>query len=206
MRRAAVVYVRVSSARQVENYSLSVQEQACRDYCRTQGWDVARVFREEGESAKSTDRTQLTALLDYCREAKAQLVAVVVHSLSRWSRDTGDHYALRTLLAKWGIALRSATEQMIDDSAEGELIEAVVAGMARYENRQRTRRTTGGMRKALESGRWVFRAPLGYLNGGRGARGGLIPNPATAELVRACFELFVTERLSERAAQRRLTK
>lgn len=150
MQRGAVVYVRVSSQQQVGNYSLEVQEDACRASCRDQGWPVARVFREEGESARSADRTQLTALMDYCRENRSQLVAVVVHSMTRWSRDTHDHYALRGLLLKWGIALRSATERMIDDSPEGELMESLVAGMARYENRQRTGRTVAGMRKALE--------------------------------------------------------
>ena len=206
--RSGVIYVRVSSSRQVENYSLDVQEDACRAFCREQGWPVARTFREEGESARSADRTQLTALMDFCRENRALIAAVVVHSISRWSRDTRDHYRLTGLLNGWGIRLVSATEPMIDDSPEGEMMEAMFAGWARYENRQRTRRTTGGMRKALESGRWVFRAPLGYLSGGRGARGGpsLIANPATADLVRTCFELFVSECLAEHVVQRRLTE
>jgi DNA invertase Pin-like site-specific DNA recombinase len=116
MRREAVVYVRVSSAQQVGNYSLEVQDAACRAYCRSQDWPVLRVFREEGESAKTADRTQLNALLDFCRVNKARIAAVVVHSLSRWSRDTRDHYALTGLLRTWGIALRSATEA-IDDTA-----------------------------------------------------------------------------------------
>ena len=204
MRRSALVYVRVSSQRQVENFSLGVQEQACRAYCRTQGWQVARVFREEGESAKSADRTQLSALLDYCREHKTTIAAVVVHSLSRWSRDTRDHFALTGLLLKWGMTLRSATEP-ISDEPEGELMEAVIAGVAKYENRQRARRTTGGMRKALEDGRWVFKAPLGYRNGGKGNRSkpSLSPDPATAGMVRAAFGLAAAG-LSEHEIQRRL--
>ncbi len=204
-RRAAVVYVRVSSQRQVENFSLGVQEEACRAYARREGWTVARVFREEGESAKSADRTRLNELLDYCREHKAAINAVVVHSLSRWSRDTRDHFALTGLLAKWGISLRSATEPISDDPA-GQLMEAVIAGVAKFENQLRADRTTGGMRRALEVGRWVFRAPLGYINGGRGERGrpSLIPNPATADMVRACFEMFAVGRLSERELQRQL--
>src|SRR5689334_22185284 len=145
MRRGAVVYARVSSQRQVENFSLSVQEEACRDHCRRQGWEVARVFREEGESARSVDRTQLNELLTFCREHKQEIVAVIVHSLSRWSRDTRDHYALTGLLAKWGIVLRSATEPIGDDPS-GQLMEAVIAGVARFENQLRAERTQGGMK------------------------------------------------------------
>ena len=204
-RRLAVVYVRVSSARQVENFSLGVQEQACRDYCRRQGWEVLRVFREQGESARTADRTQLNELLNYCRENKRSIPAVVVHAVSRWSRDTRDHYALTGYLLKLGIGLRSATEPISDDPA-GQLMEAVIAGVAKFENQLRANRTTSGMRKALEGGRWVHRAPLGYLNGGRGNRGqpSLVPNPATANIVRECFTIFANEGLSGNDVQRRL--
>ena len=60
---AAVLYVRVSTAEQVDNYSLATQERACRDYCEREGLTVDRVFREEGESAKTANRTQLRAPL-----------------------------------------------------------------------------------------------------------------------------------------------
>jgi len=206
MQRSAVIYVRVSSARQIENYSLSVQDEACRAYCRAQGWPVARVFREEGESAATTERTQLTALLDYVCEHKRELVAIVVHSVSRWARDTRDHLNLRATLERWGVALRSATEP-INETDEGQLVETFLAGIARFENRQRARRTVAGMRKALETGRWTFRAPLGYLNSGRGnaREPSLSPNPATARLVHAIFDGFVRDGLSEHEVQRRIT-
>ena len=205
MRRSALIYVRVSSARQVENFSLRVQEETCRAYCARQGWPVARVFREEGESAKTADRTQLNALLDYVREHKHQVGAVVVHALSRWSRDTRDHYALTGLLLKWGIKLHSATEPISDDPA-GQLMEAVIAGVAKFENQLRASRTTGGMRKALERGRWVHRAPLGYLNTGKGNLSGpsLVPNPKTADMVRTAFDLYARGATSERDVQRQL--
>lgn len=203
--RGAVVYVRVSSAQQVGNFSLDVQDAACRVLCAREGWPVMRVFREEGESAKTADRTRLIELMDYCRQNKARIAAVVVHSISRWSRDTSDHFELTKLLRGWGIALRSATEA-IDDTPSGELMEGVHAVLARFDNRQRTDRTVAGMRQALGSGRWTHRAPLGYVNGPRGNRHepSLLPNPETAEMVRTAFDLYATSDLSEREVQRRL--
>ena len=61
--RRAVLYLRVSDQRQVDNYSLETQEKACREHCQRNGWKVAAVFREEGESAKTTDRPQLREML-----------------------------------------------------------------------------------------------------------------------------------------------
>lgn len=49
----AVVYIRVSTDRQVvEGASLQTQERDCYSMCERNGWEVVRLFREEGESAK----------------------------------------------------------------------------------------------------------------------------------------------------------
>ena len=55
----AVIYVRVSTKEQTENLSLPTQLRACEEYCRRQGYEVLERFHEEGESAKTTDRSQL---------------------------------------------------------------------------------------------------------------------------------------------------
>ena len=56
---SAVIYVRVSTTEQTENLSLPTQLRACEEYCRRQGYEVLERFHEEGESATSTDRSQL---------------------------------------------------------------------------------------------------------------------------------------------------
>jgi hypothetical protein len=60
-------YVRVSTKEQTENLSLPTQLRACEEYCRRQGYEVVERFHEKGESAKSTDRSQLQNLLTFCR-------------------------------------------------------------------------------------------------------------------------------------------
>ena len=69
----AVIYCRVSTKDQVLNLSLPTQRKACREYCERHGYTVAREFIEEGESAKTTARTQLQALLTYCRANKGKV-------------------------------------------------------------------------------------------------------------------------------------
>ena len=67
----AVIYVRVSTKEQTENLSLPTQLRACEEYCRRQGYEVLERFHEEGESAKSTDRSQLQNLLTFSRLTRA---------------------------------------------------------------------------------------------------------------------------------------
>ena len=82
----AVIYVRVSTKEQNENLSLPTQLRACEEYCRRQGYDVLERFHEEGESAKTTDRSQLQGLLTYCRLNKGRVHFVVVFNLTRFAR------------------------------------------------------------------------------------------------------------------------
>jgi hypothetical protein len=88
---------------------------------------------------------------------------VVVFNLTRFARDKYDHFALRSHLQSLGISLRSATEP-IDDTSTGKLMEGVLAAFAQFDNDCRSDRTRAGMKAALELGRWVFLAPIGYLN------------------------------------------
>jgi DNA invertase Pin-like site-specific DNA recombinase len=192
----AVIYVRVSMKEQTENLSLPTQLRACEEYCRRQCYEILERFHEEGESAKSTDRSQLQNLLTFCRLNKGRVPFVVVFNLTRFARDKYDHFALRSHLQSLGISLRSATEP-IDDTSTGKLMEGVLAAFAQFDNDVRSDRTRAGMKAALELGRWVFLAPIGYLNAPRSMGKSLIHDPERAALVRRAFEEYATGRLTK---------
>jgi DNA invertase Pin-like site-specific DNA recombinase len=175
----AVIYVRVSTKEQTENLSLPTQLRACEEYCRRQGYEILERFHEEGESAKTTDRSQLQNLLKYCRTRKGKVHFVVVYNLTRFAREKYDHFALRAHLKSLGISLRSATEP-IDDTSAGKLMEGVLASFAQFDNDVRSDRTRAGMRAALELGRWTFPAPIGYLNAPKWSGKSLVPDPERA--------------------------
>ena len=107
----AVIYVRVSTKEQTENLSLPTQLRACEEYCRRQGYEVLERFHEEGESAKSTDRSQLQNLLTFCRVNKGRVHFVVVFNLTRFARDPPSPTGLRR--AKQVRPLRSAVPTAI---------------------------------------------------------------------------------------------
>ena len=185
----AVIYCRVSTKDQAKNLSLRTQEKACREYCENQGKEVAKVFVEEGESAKTAQRPEFLKLLAYCSKHRDEIELLVVYSLSRFARDKYDHHAVHSSLKKLGISLRSVTEP-IDDSSVGKLMEGVLASFAEFDNDVRAERTIEGMKEALAKGRWTHQAPLGYLRGVR-ERGepSLVGDPACAHLVLQAFEL-----------------
>lgn len=159
----AVIYIRVSTEEQVKNLSLETQQKACVDYCRRNHLEVAKVFTEEGESAKTMNRPQLQAMLAYCRDNRGKIGTVIVYNLSRFARNTSDHLAVKLVLSKQGVTLRSVCEP-VDDSSTGKFLETILAAAAQLDNDMRSDRTKAGMKMALQKGRWTFQPVLGYVS------------------------------------------
>lgn len=127
-------------------------------------------------------------MLGYCRMARPKIGTVVVHSLSRFSRNVGVHHEIRNTMLAFGTTLRSATEAL-DNSPSGKLIESLIASVAQFENDVKAQRTVEGMKEANRRGRWTWTAPLGYLNGRNRSDRSLIPDADRCELIRKAFEL-----------------
>jgi site-specific DNA recombinase len=188
----AIIYCRVSTKDQVQNLSLPTQQKACNEYCQRNGYIVDRVFVEEGESAKTADRTELKNLLTYCRQNRGRLHAVIVYALSRFAREKYDHHVLRATLAELQITLRSVTEP-IDDSSTGKLMEGIIASIAQFDNDVRSERTVAGMKARLDQGGWTFPPALGYVKSRDSKNGKTIaPDPKRAPFVTHAFEMYAT--------------
>jgi DNA invertase Pin-like site-specific DNA recombinase len=144
-------------------------------------------FFSEAESAKSLDRAQFKVMQDFCIRNRKRVGAVVVYSVSRFSRLTSDHLTVKVLLDKLGIALVSVTEQ-ISPTPMGRFTETLMSAQAQLDNELRAERTKEGMAAAVDSGNWVHRPPLGYLSAD--VPGGLQIDPSRASLIRTAFEMY----------------
>tara|TARA_B100000809_G_scaffold158629_1_gene155967 strand:+ start:942 stop:1256 length:315 start_codon:yes stop_codon:yes gene_type:complete len=84
----AVAYLRVSSASQVDGYSLDAQERAFLESCRSHGWQSVQVYREEGRSAHSDSVNKRPEMRQLLKDAaRGDFDLVVVHTLDRWARN-----------------------------------------------------------------------------------------------------------------------
>lgn len=184
----AVIYTRVSTNEQVDNYSLDTQLRACQEYCAKNEIEVIKVFREEGESAKTANRPQLQAMLDYCGHNAKKIDFVIVYKVDRLARQVHDHSWIRSLLSRLDIRLR-AVQETFDDTTSGQLVETMMAAIAQFDNDTRAKRAIDGMREAVSQGQWVWQPPIGYMRPAEPRSGpSLIPDPKAAPLVRLAFE------------------
>lgn len=189
-KKKAVIYCRVSTKEQVEEgNSLITQERICRDYCLRNHLEMVEVFIEQGESAKTADRTELNKMLKLCEAKKNGIQAVVVYRLDRLSRNTDDYSQLRIKLKRYGVEIRSTTEHF-EDNPVGRFMENTMANIAQFDNDVRAERCTNGMKEAIKEGRYVWLAPIGYNNVKIASKANIEPDPILAPLVHQTFELI----------------
>jgi DNA invertase Pin-like site-specific DNA recombinase len=73
----AVLYIRVSTAAQeAQTYNLPTQTRKVEDRCERDGLPVLKTFTD-AESARTTDRPQFQAMLQYCRAHRGKVTHVV---------------------------------------------------------------------------------------------------------------------------------
>ena len=186
--KKAILYTRVSSEEQVENFSLGTQEEICRRDATNKGYEIVEVFKEEGKSAKTiSGRPVLVELLEYCRKNKNNIQALFVYRLDRLSRQTSDYLAIRKKLAEYNIAILSANEPTGNSPTE-KLLETILASFAQHDNDVRSERTKNGMRARFLSGLSISHAPLGYVHQG----GYILKDPETFDIVKRAWDLMAT--------------
>lgn len=159
-----LIYTRVSTKEQViDRTSLESQEKECQAFARKHNINVIenQIFREQGESAKVADRTELRNLLEFVRKNKDSVDVLLIWKIDRLSRNLSDYYGIKVALNRYGVKIVSVTEPIEDDPV-GRFLEAILAAAAQFDNEIRAVRTVGGMRARVQQGGWPHAAPVGY--------------------------------------------
>ncbi len=187
--KKAVIYVRVSTKEQVdEGNSLITQEKLCREYALSNGYEVVEIYSEQGESAKTANRTELQKMLLFCSNRKNDINAVIIYKLDRLSRNTDDYSQLRLLFKKYGIEIKS-TSEFFENTPQGRFMENIFANVAQFDNDVRAERCAGGMRDAAREGRYVWMAPIGYDNIRVNGKSTIGQNTVMGPLIKQMFEM-----------------
>ena len=205
-KKKAVIYVRVSTKEQVdEGNSLSTQEKICRDFCLKNDFEVAEIFIEQGESAKTADRTELQKLFTYCADKKNKITAVIIYKLDRISRNTDDYSQIRLLLKKYGVEIKSTSENF-ENTPVGRFMENTLSNIAQFDNDIRSERCAGGMKDAMRDGRYVWMATVGYKNVQVAGRATIAQDEIMAPLILKTFELIALNTYPTEEVRRIMTK
>ena len=186
--KSAILYLRVSSEEQVENFSLGTQEEICIREATRRGYVIIETFREEGRSAKNiSGRPELLKLLEFCRRNRRTVGAVFIYRLDRISRQTQDYLYIRKKLFDYGISIISANEPT-GNSPTDKLLETIMASFAQHDNDVRSERTRNGLRARFLSGLCTGHAPLGY----KSEHGHIVKDGENFDKMKNAWDLMTT--------------
>lgn len=159
-----VVYTRVSSQEQAENNSsLETQLKLCADCAKRKELSVKKYFGGTYESAKTDERKEFQEMLSYVRKDK-DISCIIVYNYDRFSRTGPLAAMLSSELAKIGIRIISATQELDSFTPSGKFQENLFHLFNNYDNQQRASRTSTNTREVMLKGYWPYLAPLGYQN------------------------------------------
>lgn len=155
-----VGYIRVSTAEQIGEgkFGLPVQREEIERYCSDNGYELLRIYSDEGVSGSLIERPGLNAMLsadDYDR--------VIVAKYDRLSRDLYGHLFIEKDLKVKGVELESVREPFGGDSDEMVYMRQMMAAFAEFEKKRIAQRLSAAReRKRKQGGFAGGRAPLGY--------------------------------------------
>lgn len=181
----AYAYARYSSSNQREE-SIDAQVQAIREHCSREGINLIKVFVDEAESARYSDRPGFQDMFSAVRVNPPDFV--LVHKLDRFSRDRYDAAVYRRKLKDHGVRLVSVLEPL-DGSPESVILESVLEGMAEYYSKNLAREVMKGLKQNAQNGIWNGgRPPIGYTVGPDRK---LLIEPEGAATVKRIYDLFL---------------
>jgi len=127
----AAIYVRVSTTEQAtQGFSLNAQQESLENYAKAIGYEVYKVYREEGKSAKNIQ--QRPEMVQMLKDAEARkFSAIFIHKLDRFSRSLKDLILTIDKLKEWGIDFVSLQDKIETTSASGKLMFHVISAFCR---------------------------------------------------------------------------
>lgn len=183
------IYTRVSTAMQIDGYSLDAQKAHMKAYADFNDYQIVGEYADAGKSGKSIEgRASFCRMMEDIKSGKDGVAYVLVFKLSRFGRNAADVLSTLQVMQDFGVNL-ICVEDGIDSSKDaGKLMISVLSAVAEIERENiRVQTMEGRIQKARE-GRWNGGfAPYGY----RLVDGVLQINEDEAPAIRTIFEQYV---------------
>ena len=185
------IYTRVSTEDQAKHYSLDYQEQQCKEFIKSKGWDPdkALLYQDPGFSGKSDKRPAFQKMLYDAQTGKFQVL--VIHKLDRFMRNMVlcaqnlhkivQDFHIPTFFFGDNLAFENEVEMSIQLT--------MFSWFADYYVKNLSNETAKGKLTKAEKGLTNGAAPFGYV---KDNEGNLIIEPEEAEAVKMAFASYST--------------
>jgi len=141
------IYCRVST----EDQDVEKQVEMCREYCRRNGLEIYKVFKDAGVSGMQTSRPAFDEMLKDMRLVRFN--CIMVTKLDRIGRSLQHLLSLFDEIRKKGIHFIAITQNIDTTSASGKLQLQIMGAFAEFERNIISERTKEGLQFAKNVGK-----------------------------------------------------
>lgn len=185
-KKIAGLYIRVSTEDQArEGFSLPEQEKRLRAMCEYKGYEIYKLYKDAGISAKTGNtRPAFEELLQDIRDKKCN--TIVVLKLDRLTRSVFDLEGIMNFLEENNAYLDCANEEINTTNSSGKMVARLLTTVSQNEIERTSERTKFGLSGAIKEGHIPARAPLGYKHIDKK----LVPDSLTKDIVIRIYNLY----------------
>ncbi|MBU2701091.1 site-specific DNA recombinase [Sporomusaceae bacterium BoRhaA] len=205
MNNMCALYLRVSTDNQADHgVSLPAQKSRLMAYIKAQGWDLFKVYMDDGYSGKDLDRPAMKQLLKDAKQNKFGHVAVI--KLDRLSRSQKDAlYLIEDIFNARDIAFHSISESFDTSTPFGKASLGMLSVFAQLEREMIVDRILVAKKECAKQGRYLGGfIPYGYLYNDSLKK--YVIEPIAAHTVRSMFDMYLTGQYSFGAVAEKLTE
>ena len=192
------LYARVSTTKQAEkDLSIPDQLRQMKEWCKAKKYSVAVEYVEPGASATDDRRPVFQQMIAEACGNPPPFDAIIIHSLSRFFRDSFQFAFYERQLKKAGVQVISITQQTGDDSA-GEMARSIFNLFDEYQSKENAKHTLRAMKENARQGffnganpPYGFRKVEAEIQGNKGMKKRLEIDPAEAAMVNRIFQLYL---------------
>ena len=188
------IYIRVSMTEQIEGFSLSAQERACRAFAEQRQWEVTIIYEDPGHSGKNEKRPGFQSMLLGARAHQFRIV--LVHKLDRFARSIDTTLKVFRELNSCDVTLASVTEDFDYTTPMGRMVFHMMAVFAQWYLENLSAETVKGKHERSIKGLHNGRVSFGYIK----VLGTKIAQlePLAAAAVRKAFEMYRSGQYTDR--------
>lgn len=187
-KKIAGIYIRVSTENQArEGFSLGEQEEKLRQLCKYKGFEIFKVYKDAGISAK--DMKNRPAFQTMLEDMKNGLINyIVAYKLDRVTRSVRDLEVLISTLEKYHCYLICDRDDVNISTANGRFFVRMLTVLSQLEIEIVSERTKFGLNGAIKAGHIPGKCPLGYY---RDKDKTLKNDNSTKDVVVRIFEMYL---------------
>lgn len=182
------LYSRVSTEDQSRfGHSLDEQEDKLKKLCEFKDYEIYKVYREEGVSAKDTNRPKFQEMIEDMKKGKIN--KIIIYKLDRLTRSIKDLEMICTMLEEYDCSLESVAEEINTDTANGKFFIRMLTILAQLEIERTSERTKFGLVGAAKKGHLSGKPPIGYTKLDNSKE--LIIDEIEADIIRRIFRMYL---------------